>query len=219
MSDRLRIVGVSGPIAAGKSLVTARLVADANFAAAIGGPVALIDADATLREGRRQPGTLRDAIVALHPAARLPDGSLDARLLADAAFGDAQLLARLEALQWPIAADAIAAAQSAAKDRGAALLLLEAIALLRSGLAARCDALLLIDAPRELRAARFVARGGSRADFDRRDAAQAGLADALRAAGAIEIDASGSPEAVAAAAGEAIRRVCFTGDDPINSRR
>ena len=118
-----------------------------------------------------------------------------------------------------IPAEAIAAARTAAKKDGAALLLVEGIALVRSGLAAAFDALLRLDAPREIRAARFAARGGTRSDFDRRDAAQAGLATELRDAGAIEIDASGSPEQSVAAAAEAIRRVCFSGDDHLRTRR
>ena len=219
MTKRLCVVGVSGPVAVGKSLVTSRLCGDAAFALAIGGPVVLIDADAILREARRKPGPLRDAIGALYPPARLHDGSLDAHLLADAAFADPALLARLEALQWPIASAAIAAARTAAKKDGAALLLVEGIALVRSGLAAAFDALLRLDAPREIRAARFAARGGTRNDFDRRDAAQAGLATELREAGAIEIDASGSPELSVAAAAEAIRRLCFSGDDHPRTRR
>ena len=150
MSEGLRVVGVSGPVGAGKSLVLSHLVVDTAFASAIGGPVHLLDADATLREARRQPGRLREAIVALHPAARRSDGSLDTQLLADAAFADPKLLARLEELQWPVVADAFASARSAARLAGAALLLVEAIALLRSGLAAECDLLLLLDAPREI---------------------------------------------------------------------
>lgn len=215
----MRVIGISGPIAAGKSAIAARLVADTRFAEELGGPIGHFDADALLRRARREPGPLLDAIAALIPAARRTDGSLDSALLAEVAFGDPLILARLEALQWPIARQELRAALIDAERSGASLLLVEAIALLRAKMLERFDAILLVDAPRAVRAERFVARGGTRSDFERRDAAQAGLVAALRAAGAAEIDASGSIEAATAAAEEAIRRLCFTGDHPDHSRR
>ena len=162
VSERLRVVGISGPVGAGKSSVASLLAKDGAFAAAIGGAVVLVDADETLRVARRTQRPLRDAIIALHPASRLPDGSLDTQRLAAAAFADPTLLARLEGLQWPIVVEAIAMARSSAQQGGAALLLVEAIALVKSGLAAGCDLILNLHASREVRAARFVGTGDRR---------------------------------------------------------
>ena len=219
MSKALRIIGISGPIAAGKSTVAARLAADARLAEEFGGPIIHFDADAQLRRARREPGPLRDAITTLFPAARRSDGSLDAGLLAEAAFADPLLLARLEELQWPVAREELRAALGLAEQIGASLLLVEAIAPLRAKIVERFDALLLVDAPRELRAERFAERGGVRSDFERRDAAQAELVADLRAAGAAEIDASGDIEATTAAAAEAIRRLCFPSERREHPRR
>lgn len=218
MTKRLFVVGISGPIAVGKSAVAARLAADAQLAATLGGSIERFDADAVLREARRAPGALATAIASLDPAAQRADGSIDATLLATHAFTHPELLGRLEALQWPIAARAFDAARAAASKRGAALLLVEAIALVRSGLAGACDGLILLDAPSAMRLERFRARGGEGEDFARRDASQRGLADALRGAGAITIDASGTPDETATAAREAILRVCFTGERDADPR-
>jgi dephospho-CoA kinase len=209
----MKMIGITGAIGAGKSSVARALVADAALARDLGGTVHFFNADDALREARNQAGPLRDAIVKLLPAAQGPDGSLDQVALASAAFSDPALLKQLELLQWPVARAAAHSARDQAVAGGASLLLVEAIALLSSGLADELDGYLVLTLPTAERRERAVGRGMSGAAFDLRDAAQHGLTEALLAAGGVEVSARGSVQEVAAAAGRALRLLCST-DEP-----
>ena len=211
------VIGITGGIGSGKSTVAAALVADSALATRLGGAVRHLDADELLRAARAGDPSLRRAILALHPAARLPDGEIDTRTLAAAAFGQPDLLRALEALQWPIVVGGVAAAGRAAAREGVACLLVEAIAL--EPLAGELDGALLLDAAVADRRERAAARGISADDFDRRDAAQAAHLAAARAAGARSIDASGSPAAVARAAAGAIVALCSADEARADSPR
>ena len=206
----MKMIGITGAIGAGKSSVARALVADAALARNLGGAVHFFNADDALREARNQAGPLRDAIVKLLPAAQGPDGSLDQVALASAAFSDPALLKQLELLQWPVARAAAHTARDQAVAGGASLLIIEAIALLSSGLVEELDGYLILTLPTAERRERAVGRGMSGAAFDLRDAAQHGLTEALLAAGGVEVSARGSVQEVAAAAGRALRLLCST---------
>lgn len=206
----MKVIGITGAIGAGKSSVARALVADAALARDLGGTVHFFNADDALREARNQAGPLRDAIVKLLPAAQGPDGSLDQVALASAAFSDPALLKQLELLQWPVARAAAHTARDQAVAGGASLLIIEAIALLSSGLVEELDGYLILTLPTAERRERAVGRGMSGAAFDLRDAAQHGLTEALLAAGGVEVSARGSVQEVAAAAGRALRLLCST---------
>ncbi len=208
----MKVIGVSGPFGAGKSSIVKALKEDRALARDLGGFVLSIDADAVLREARRTSLPLQRAIGAIVPEAKREDGSLDSVRLSSAAFERPETLAALEQLQWPIAREAISAARAAGEASRASLLLVEAIALLDSGLAETLDGLLLIDAPREVRQARLLERGVSAEDFARREGAQTGLSRRLRASGALRIDAQHSVAEGAAAAADALRLLCSTGE-------
>ena len=209
----MKVIGIAGAIGAGKSSVARALVADAALARDLGGAVHFFNADDALREARNQAGPLQDAILKLLPAAEGPDGSLDQVALASAAFNDPALLKQLELLQWPVARAAAHAARDQAVAGGASLLIIEAIALLSSGLVEELDGYLVLTLPTAERRERAVGRGMSGAAFDLRDAAQHGLTEALLAAGGVEVSARGSVQEVAAAAGRALRLLCST-DEP-----
>ena len=212
MSGRLIRVGLGGLIASGKSSLAAALVASTDLQEAIGGAVEHVDADALLRAARSTDVPLRDAILAVVPDARRPDGSLDSALLAARAFADPAVLKRLEELQWPVVRQAISGASRDAAARGARLLLVEAIALGRSGLAAELDGALFLHADGAVRRQRFVARGGSEEDFQMRNAAQAGIPAEMAAIGAVPIDGSGPLPETVHAASQALRRLCLPGE-------
>jgi dephospho-CoA kinase len=101
-------------------------------------------------------------------------------------------------------------AREQAVASGASLLLVEAIALLNSGLAEELDGYLVLTLPTSERRERAIGRGMSGAAFEVRDAAQHGLTEALLAAGGVEVSARGSVQEVAAAAGRALRLLCST---------
>ena len=204
----MKVIGIAGAIGVGKSSVARALVSDAGLGRDFGGAVHYFNADDALRSARNQAGPLQDAILKLLPAAEGPDGSLDQVALASAAFSDPALLKQLELLQWPVARAAMHVAREEAVAGGASLLLVEAIALLSSGLAEELDGYLVLTLPTSERRERAVGRGMSGAAFEERDAAQHGLTEALLAAGGVEVSARGSVQEVAAAAGQALRLLC-----------
>lgn len=208
----MKSIGVTGPIGAGKSTIVAALTKDPALAQDLGGAVLSIDADAVLRDARRSSPALQRAIGALVPEAQRSDGSIDTVRLASVAFDRPEVLAALERLQWPIARESIRAAREKGEASGAALLLVEAISLIDSGLAETLDGILLVDAPRPIREARLAARGMSVADFERRERIQAGLSERVRAAGARKVDAQGTIGEAAGAAANALRLLCSQGE-------
>ena len=212
MSGRLVRVGLGGLIASGKSSLATALVASTDLQEAIGGAVEHVDADALLRAARSTDVALRDAILAVVPDARRPDGSLDSALLAARAFADPAVLRRLEELQWPVVRHAISEASRSAEARGARILLVEAIALGRSGLAAELDGSLFLQADEAVRRSRLLSRGGSEEDFRVRNAAQAGIPAEMAAIGAVPIDGSGPLPETVHAASQALRRLCLPGE-------
>jgi dephospho-CoA kinase len=212
VSGRLIRVGLGGLIASGKSSLAAALVASTDLQEAIGGAVEHVDADALLRAARSTDVPLRDAILAVVPDARRPDGSLDSALLAARAFADPAVLKRLEEAQWPVVRRAISEASRSAEARGARILLVEAIALGRSGLAAELDGSLFLQVDEAVRRSRFLSRGGSEEDFRVRNAAQAGIPAEMAAIGAVPIDGSGPLPETVHAASQALRRLCLPGE-------
>lgn len=208
----MKVIGVSGPIGAGKSQIVQALVRDQLLARDLGGKVIAVDADAVLREARSNSADLQRAIDAVVPGVLRSDGSVDSAALSSIAFEQPDLLRKLETLQWPIVRTTIQEARLEGERSGAALLLVEAIALLDAGLLDLMDGLLLIDAPREIRQARLIKRGVGAQDFERREEAQRDLRARLLAAGAWPIDARGSVEEGVVAAANALRLLCSIGE-------
>ena len=212
MSGQLFRVGLGGLIASGKSSLAAALAASGALQEAIGGAVEHVDADALLRSARATDAALRDAIFDVVPDARRADGSLDTKVLAARAFANPAVMSRLEALQWPVVRAAISEVSRDAQARGVRLLLVEAIALGRSGLAEELDGALFLHVDEAVRRDRFLSRGGSKEDFAARNAAQVGITAEMQGIGAIPIDGSGSLPETVHAASEALRRLCLQGE-------
>lgn len=212
MSSPFTRVGLGGLIASGKSSLATALVASSELQEAIGGTIERVDADALLRSARATDATLRAAILTAVPAARRADGSIDSALLAAQAFADPAAMHRLEELQWPIVRREISDASRDAAARGVRLLLVEAIALGRSGLAEELDGTLYLQVDEAVRRQRFVARGGSADDFDLRNTAQAAIPAEMTHIGAVTIDGSGSLPETVHAASQALRRLCLQGE-------
>jgi len=212
VSGRLVRVGLGGLIASGKSSLAAALVASDELQEAIGGAVEHVDADALLRAARSSDVPLRDAILSAVPDARRADGSLDTKLLAARAFADPSVMARIEELQWPVVRRAISEATQDAQARGVHLLLVEAIALGRSGLAEELDGILFLHVDEAVRRSRFLSRGGSEEDFQVRNAAQAGIPAEMAGIGAVRIDGGGPLPETVHAASLVLRRLCLQGE-------
>ena len=175
-------VALTGGIGSGKSTVS-RLLADKG--------AVIVDADAIARE-IVEPGepALEEIRVAFGPEVIDDDGRLRRSRLAEIVFDDPEALARLNAITHPrIAARSAELLESAPAD---AVVVYDMPLLVEQGPQALSgwDAIVVVDAPDEVRLERLVARGVDREDGQRRMAAQV-TRDARLAAADHVVDNSG----------------------------
>lgn len=190
------LIGLTGNIAAGKSTVDAML-------AALGARV--IDADHLVHRLLQQGTPVYTAAVAAFGAAILDaQGQIDRARLGRLVFADAEALARLEAIVHPAVGQEIAREVAAASET---VVVVDAVKLVESGLADRCDAVWLVTAREEQQLERLVKRRGmAEADARQRLAAQPSLAKKLERADVI-IDNSGTLAETAAQVRRAWRQI------------
>jgi dephospho-CoA kinase len=162
-------IGITGPIAAGKSTV------DDMLRSLGAGPI--IDADAVVHELYQTSRPLREAIAAAFgPQVRRADGTIDRSALGARVFGDPQALRRLEGLVHPATRDAVRARlQEAPPD---AIAVIDAVKLLQGALASLCMERWWIAADPSVQRRRLIElRGLSPAEAERRLAVQPRLED------------------------------------------
>lgn len=157
-------IALTGGIGSGKSTVS-RLLAEKG--------AVIVDADAIARE-IVEPGepALEEIRVAFGPEVIDADGRLRRSRLAEIVFDDPEALARLNAITHPrIAARSAELLESAPAD---AVVVYDMPLLVEQGPQALTgwDAIVVVDAPDEVRLERLVARGVDREDGQRRMAAQ-----------------------------------------------
>ena len=145
----MRVIGLTGGIAAGKSTVSEAL----REAGAV-----VIDADKVGHDAYR-PGTETHAalVAAFGPQIVAESGEIDRRALGAIVFADAAALARLERATHPLV---LARIERVLAEAAPAVAVHEAIKLIESGGADRCDELWVVTAPREQQIARLVASRG-----------------------------------------------------------
>jgi len=166
------VIGLTGNIATGKSVVRKMLEHLGGYG---------IDADALAHRAiaKGAPGyplVLR----AFGEWALDEEGQIDRQKLAKIAFSDPMALERLEVIVHPLVAQAIDLLIRRAKQ---SIVVIEAIKLLESDLAAGCDTIWVVDAPAELQIARLMhKRKMPEAAARQRIAAQSPQALKLRAA-------------------------------------
>ena len=159
---RPRRLGLTGSIGAGKSTV-ARLLRERGLT--------VLDADAEARRVTEQPEVLAE-LEAAFPGV-VVGGTLDRAGLAARVFGDPAQVARLNALTHPRVRARMAALEAEAAARGERWVVQDIPLLFEGGLEKGMDAVLVVDAPLELRLERALARGGlTREDILARDARQ-----------------------------------------------
>ncbi|PZE77288.1 dephospho-CoA kinase [Curtobacterium sp. MCBD17_019] len=198
----MRIIGLTGGIAAGKSTVSARW---AERGAVV------VDADLLAREAVA-PGSPGLAAIRerFGPSVIAPDGSLDRPALGAVVFRDAEARAALNAIThpevWRIAKERFAEAERADPDAVVVYdvpLLAEA----QEGRPLRFDTVVVVHAPAPERIERLVRhRGMERGDAERRVAAQASDEERLALADLV-VDATGSPADTIRAADEVWDRI------------
>jgi dephospho-CoA kinase len=159
------LVGLTGGIGSGKSTV-ARLLQERG--------ALLIDADVAARRVV-EPGrpTLKALGERFGDGILLPDGSLDRAGLARVAFADAASTEALNGIVWPAIVDEFTREIDAAPAD--AIVVCDAPLLAEGGPGSEREfaAVIVVEAPREVRLDRVEARGIARDDAERRMAAQA----------------------------------------------
>ena len=177
-------VGLTGGVASGKSTVSAIL-------AELGAVV--IDADALAREvvARGTPGL--DAVVAeFGPSLLTPECDLDRPAMGRLVFGDEAARRRLEAIVHPLVIGRMAELEAAAGEDDVVVHDIPLLA--EGGRADTFDAVVVVDAPRDLQLQRMLSdRGWTREDAESRIAAQA-TREERRAVATHVIDNNGSLE-------------------------
>jgi dephospho-CoA kinase len=188
----VRVVGLTGGIASGKSTFAAALRARG---------VPVVDADGLARAAVA-PGTaaLAEIARAFGADVLLPDGSLDRKKVAARVFADAEARRRLEDITHPAVRRAMAEETGRLAAAGHPLALYDTPLLYEVGLDALLDSVVVVWVPREVQRARLVLRDGlPAAEADARIAAQLPI-DAKAARADFVVDNTGAPEELAAKA-------------------
>lgn len=170
-----RVVGLTGGIGCGKSLV-------ASMFRALG--AAVIDADLLAREAVAVGSPGLEAITARFGAGvLLPDGNLDRKKVAALVFTDAEALKALNAIVHPEVARLSAERIAGALASGAPLVVYDVPLLYENGLERRFPEVIVVHAPPEQQRARVAARDGlAPAEIEARIAAQLPLEEKMKRA-------------------------------------
>lgn len=189
-----RRLGLTGSIGAGKSTVAALLRERG---------LTVLDADAQARLVTEEPETL-ERIEAAFPGT-VRDGVLDRPALAAVAFADPARLAQLNAIVHPRVRARMTALELQAVAAGARWVVQDVPLLFEGGLETGMDAVLVVDAPLDLRLSRVMARSGfSREEVLARDARQTPAAEKRQRASVV-IENGGTLEDLAAQVDTALR--------------
>ena len=179
------VIGLAGGIGSGKSEV-ARILGDLGCI--------VIDADKEAKEALDRP-EVRDWIVEWWGRSVLqPDGRVNRRAVADIIFADDTQRRRLEGLVHPLLGLDSASLHRRAGTAGDRPIVIDAPLLFEAGLDRECDALVFVDAPREVRLARVrTARAWDEAEFARRENAQIPLEEKRRRCRSV-VSNAGTPD-------------------------
>jgi dephospho-CoA kinase len=176
------IVGLTGPIGAGKTTV-------AGLLRARGVPV--VDADALGRELLESSSRFKGELAAAFgPSILTADGAVDRRALARVAFASKETAARLNALIHPLLWDRIKG--EIAEQKGADIIVIDAALIVEWIKSLHVDVVVVVDAPQDVR----KERSRHKYDGDDFDARQARQIDAAgkRAEADIIVNNDGSEE-------------------------
>jgi dephospho-CoA kinase len=191
-----KVIGLTGPIGAGKSLV-------AGILRELGAKV--IDADALVHDEQSRGTVGYSAIVQTFGTKVLGENKeIDRKKLAEEVFSDPVKLARLEQIMHPRVIARVLQARKMLKDGD--VMVVEAIKLLDSDLRKVSDQVWIVVAPRELILERLQARGLPRVEAEMRLRRQRTVEE-FRAAADVVIENDADRDALKAQVREAWSRL------------
>lgn len=192
------LIGLTGNIACGKSTVLRQL-------AELGAHT--IDADKQIHEILRKDGPAYEPVLAEFGGGILgEDGEIDRRALGRIVFSDPVKLRRLEQIEHPIVRRVI---DEKIRDAKEDVVVLDAIKLIESGWADKCDAVWVVTCTREQQVDRLMrTRGYSREEAEMRVDAQSPQETKV-ARGDLVIDNSGSFDRLRKQVFDAWRTIAF----------
>jgi len=191
-----RVIGLTGPIGAGKSTV-------AGMLRELGAKV--IDADAVVHDEQSRGTVGYSAIVQAFGTHVLgEDKEIDRAKLAAEVFADPKKLARLERIMHPRVIARILQARKMLKEGD--VMVVEAIKLLESDLRRACDEIWVVLAPRAMQLERLQARGLPKAEAEMRLLRQASEEEFSAAADVVIVN-DGGRDATSARVREAWERL------------
>jgi dephospho-CoA kinase len=184
----MKVVGLLGGVASGKSLVAEQLCQ-------LG--AGLLDGDRAGHEVLRLPEVVQSICQRWGEAVFGPDGQVDRQALGRIVFNPSaegrRELEHLEELTHPRISERLRQQAADLAGEGRAVTVLDAPVMLKAGWDSFCDHIVFVEAPREIRQARALARGWRQEDFAARESAQEPLAVKRDRADLI-VDNSGSRE-------------------------
>ena len=168
MYEGIPIIGIAGGVGSGKSHV-ARLFGELGCL--------VIDSDAQAAEAYARPEVLAAIRQWWGDAAFAPDGRVDRRAIARRVFASAEERRRLEQLIHPVVAalrdERMARAARLVPPARPVAIVWDTPLLFEAGLAGRCDAVVFVDTPLEVRARRVrQTRGWDEGELTRRENSQ-----------------------------------------------
>ncbi len=163
----MKLIGILGGIASGKSLVSEQL---RQLGAAV------LDADQAGHQVLRLPEVKQAARARWGASIVAADGEIDRKALAAIVFGPTEQaqaeLEFLERLTHPLIRQRLIEQLNLFEAQGVKVAVLDAPVMLKAGWHELCDKLLFVDVPREIRVERAKTRGWSEAEFTARELRQ-----------------------------------------------
>jgi dephospho-CoA kinase len=195
---KIPVIGLAGGIGSGKSAV-------ARAFGSLGAVV--IDSDQESRAALGRPEVKRQLAAWWGPGILNPDGTISRKAVAEIVFKNPAERLKLEGLIHPLVKRRRAELVGRAKAAGAPAAVVDAPLLFEANVDQECDAVVFIDAPREVRLKRVSAtRGWDEAELTRRESAQLPLDEKQRRS-AFTIRNSGSENDLEAEAARVLREV------------
>ena len=155
----MKVIGITGPTGAGKTTALRALEE-------LGGRV--VDCDAVYHDLLSGSEPMRQELrVRFGAEVFQRDGALDRKALGAVVFEDQQALSDLNAITHKYVGAAVDEFIKQARRAGVSAAAIDAIALIESGLAGRCQCTLAVVAPDEVRVRRIMAREGISEEYAR----------------------------------------------------